>query len=257
MEIHSHYRDQIEIARQVDWVYDFALPPLVLHALYTRDATRLEAVAAHQSAQRGHGARHARRHRRDRRRAGAGRRGRRGCCRQRNRRAGRNDSRAQQRREPPGASGAAASNLDFSGELHLLRCPGPPRRRIPDRASAFSSSRPAFRRSTTSDCWPGANDMDLLRRTRRRARHQPPLLHARRKCSSELERPVVRALLELIRFRNTHPAFGGEFRASATSAHRSPSNGAERRRGRPAGRGPDGDARRRSRMRRPGAAPEA
>ena len=42
MEIHSHYLEQIEIATQVDWVYDFALPPLVLHALYTGDARRLK-----------------------------------------------------------------------------------------------------------------------------------------------------------------------------------------------------------------------
>ena len=35
VEIHSHYLKQIEIARQVDWVYDFALPPLVLHALFS------------------------------------------------------------------------------------------------------------------------------------------------------------------------------------------------------------------------------
>ncbi|MBN2085284.1 MAG: sucrose phosphorylase [Anaerolineales bacterium] len=34
VEIHSHYRQQIAIARQVDWVYDFALPPLILHALF-------------------------------------------------------------------------------------------------------------------------------------------------------------------------------------------------------------------------------
>jgi sucrose phosphorylase len=33
--IHSYYRDQVEIAQQVDRVYDFALPPLVLHALFT------------------------------------------------------------------------------------------------------------------------------------------------------------------------------------------------------------------------------
>ncbi len=33
VEIHSHYLMQIEIAKQVGWVYDFALPPLVLHAL--------------------------------------------------------------------------------------------------------------------------------------------------------------------------------------------------------------------------------
>ena len=36
VEIHSHYRKQIEIAARVDWVYDFALPPLVLHAFAFR-----------------------------------------------------------------------------------------------------------------------------------------------------------------------------------------------------------------------------
>ena len=34
VEVHSHYRNQIAIAAQVDRVYDFALPPLVLHAIY-------------------------------------------------------------------------------------------------------------------------------------------------------------------------------------------------------------------------------
>ncbi len=32
VEVHSHYRKQIELAAHVPWVYDFALPPLVLHA---------------------------------------------------------------------------------------------------------------------------------------------------------------------------------------------------------------------------------
>jgi sucrose phosphorylase len=41
VEIHSHYLKQIEIARRVDWVYDFALPPLVLHALFSRDSRPL------------------------------------------------------------------------------------------------------------------------------------------------------------------------------------------------------------------------
>jgi len=41
VEIHSYYKQQVEIARQVDWVYDFALPPLVLHALYKADAAPL------------------------------------------------------------------------------------------------------------------------------------------------------------------------------------------------------------------------
>lgn len=42
VEIHSHYRKQIDIARQVDWVYDFALPPLVLHAFRFRTAQPLK-----------------------------------------------------------------------------------------------------------------------------------------------------------------------------------------------------------------------
>ncbi len=42
VEIHSYYRKQIEIARQVDRVYDFALPPLVLHTLFSRTAHALK-----------------------------------------------------------------------------------------------------------------------------------------------------------------------------------------------------------------------
>ncbi len=41
VEIHSHYLKQIEIARKVDWVYDFALPPLVLHSLFCGDSRPL------------------------------------------------------------------------------------------------------------------------------------------------------------------------------------------------------------------------
>ncbi len=46
VEIHSHYRKQIEIARQVDRVYDFALPPLILHALFNKTARHLKAWLA-------------------------------------------------------------------------------------------------------------------------------------------------------------------------------------------------------------------
>ena len=42
VEIHSHYRKQVEIAQRVDWVYDFALPPLVLHAFAFRTAKPLK-----------------------------------------------------------------------------------------------------------------------------------------------------------------------------------------------------------------------
>lgn len=41
VEVHSYWRKQVEIAGKVDRVYDFALPPLVLHALYTGRSTRL------------------------------------------------------------------------------------------------------------------------------------------------------------------------------------------------------------------------
>jgi sucrose phosphorylase len=42
VEIHSYYRKQIEIAGRVDWVYDFALPPLVLHSCAFRTAKCLK-----------------------------------------------------------------------------------------------------------------------------------------------------------------------------------------------------------------------
>ena len=41
VEVHSHWRKQVEIAERVDRVYDFALPPLVLHALYSGSTARL------------------------------------------------------------------------------------------------------------------------------------------------------------------------------------------------------------------------
>jgi sucrose phosphorylase len=41
VEVHSYYQRQVEIGRSVDWVYDFALPPLVLHSLYTGDGAAL------------------------------------------------------------------------------------------------------------------------------------------------------------------------------------------------------------------------
>src|SRR5512139_309665 len=42
VEIHSHHQLQLRIAREVDWVYDFALPPLVLHAFMQGTARHLK-----------------------------------------------------------------------------------------------------------------------------------------------------------------------------------------------------------------------
>jgi sucrose phosphorylase len=41
VEVHADHQTQLEVARRVDWVYDFALPPLVLHALLAADAQPL------------------------------------------------------------------------------------------------------------------------------------------------------------------------------------------------------------------------
>jgi sucrose phosphorylase len=46
VEVHAHHRKQIEIAKRVDWVYDFALPPLVLHAFFFKTARYLKAWLA-------------------------------------------------------------------------------------------------------------------------------------------------------------------------------------------------------------------
>ncbi|WP_227712756.1 sucrose phosphorylase [Nanchangia anserum] len=41
VEIHSHYENQVEVAKRVDQVYDFALPPLLLHAIHSDDIAPL------------------------------------------------------------------------------------------------------------------------------------------------------------------------------------------------------------------------
>jgi sucrose phosphorylase len=41
VEVHAHWRLSLELAREADLTYDFALPPLVLDALHTGDATAL------------------------------------------------------------------------------------------------------------------------------------------------------------------------------------------------------------------------
>ncbi len=68
VEVHGHYQAQIEVARQVDWVYDFALPPLLLHLIYTRDSRAAASLAGAPAAQRGDRPRYARWDRRCRRR---------------------------------------------------------------------------------------------------------------------------------------------------------------------------------------------
>lgn len=42
-EIHSHYKTQIDVAKRVNRVYDFALPPLILHSLFNKNVDALVA----------------------------------------------------------------------------------------------------------------------------------------------------------------------------------------------------------------------
>ena len=130
VEIHSHYRTQMEIAKQVAWVYDFALPPLVLHAFAFRTAKRLKEWLRIRPANARDRARHARRHRHRRRRrpAGAGAPGLRAARGARTARG--NDSREQPWREPARDGRRRVEPRPLSGELHVLRRVGARRSKL-------------------------------------------------------------------------------------------------------------------------------
>jgi sucrose phosphorylase len=212
VEIHSHFEHQVAIAARVDRVYDFALPPLLLHTLYTGDTTALRrwldvrpanAVTVLDTHD-GIGV------------VDVG------------------PDQVEERSRPglltPGqvhdlvegihtrsggqsrqATGWAASNVDIyqvnctyydalgDDDAYLL-------------ARAVQLFVPGVPQIYYVGLLAGRNDMELLARTgvgRDINRHH----YTREEIERDLERPVVRRLLELIRLRNTHPAFGGHFRA--------------------------------------------
>ncbi len=211
VEIHSYYRTQIEIAKKVDWVYDFALPPLVLHALSfgtgdylkhwidIRPTNALTVLDTHD----GIGIID----------IGADRKG------------------AEQQpglvpdneldalveiihRNSGGASrlatGAAASNLD----LYQINCTFYDALGRDDvrylLARAIQFFMPGVPQVYYVGLLAGCNDVDLLQRTavgRDINRHY----YVNDEITTELERPIVRELCELIRMRNQHPAFSGQF----------------------------------------------
>lgn len=216
VEIHGHYQEQIDIAAQVDWVYDFALPPLVLHTLYRRDATQLKrwietrprnsvtVLDTHDGI-------------------------------------GVLDVAADQRRHAPGllepedidalvetiharsrgesrlATGGAASNLD----LYQVNCTF---------YAALGRSDDACLTARAIQCFvpgipqiyyvgllAGSNDLDLLRRSgvgRDINRHY----YTAAELQEHLNRPVVQRLLALLRLRNSHPAFRGTFQLAPSPA---------------------------------------
>lgn len=218
VEIHSYYKRQIEIAQKVDWVYDFALPPLVLHALeFGRSGPLLDwlkqrpknavtvldthdgigiidigADAADRAGNPGLVPPHEldelveRMHR---------------------------NSQGQSRK----ATGAAASNLD----LYQVNCTFYDALGRSDAAyliaRAIQFFVPGIPQVYYVGLLAGQNDMDLLEKTkvgRDINRHY----YSRQEVLADMQKPVVQKLIELIRLRNTHPAFAGTFKAVAVSA---------------------------------------
>jgi sucrose phosphorylase len=210
VEIHGHHLDQIAIAERVDLVYDFALPPLTLDALYRGDATALKRWIAMRPANAvtvldthdGIGIVDVGLDQRDPRRAGlltpeqihdlvesihehSG-----------------GTSRA--------ATGAAASNLD----LYQVNCTFYDALGRDDArylaARTIQLLLPGIPQIYYVGLLAGTNDMGRLARTgvgRDVNRHHYSLAEIR----DALERPVVQRLLDLLRWRATEPAFEGDF----------------------------------------------
>jgi sucrose phosphorylase len=211
VEIHSYYKTQIEIARRVDWVYDFALPPLVLHALtfktaralkdwiHIRPNNALTVLDTHD---------------------GIGIIDIGADAQDRVRNAGlvppdeldklveaihansQNQSRA--------ATGAAASNLD----LYQVNCTFYDALARNDAqyllARAVQFFMPGIPQIYYTGLLAGHNDMCLLEKTkvgRDINRHRYSLAEVK----EALAKPVVKTLCQLIALRNQHPAFAGKF----------------------------------------------
>ncbi|WP_265523494.1 sucrose phosphorylase [Oerskovia flava] len=213
VEVHSYYRRQIEIGRAVDLVYDFALPPLVLHALYTGDGSVLAGwmrirprnavtvldthdgigvidVGPDQTVEPGQPPRP-------------------GLL-----DAAQIDALVEGIHERTGgasarATGAAASNLDLYqvNSTFYDALGGDDTRYLAARAIQLFT--PGIPQVYYVGALAGGNDLDLLARTgvgRDINRHH----FTPSEIDEALERPVVRALLGLCRFRNTLPAFDGD-----------------------------------------------
>ncbi|MDP9901880.1 sucrose phosphorylase [Variovorax ginsengisoli] len=210
VEIHSYYQTQIEIAAKVDRVYDFALPPLVLHALFQADAAPLARWLAMSprnavtvlDTHDGIGVID----------VGADAvTGRPGLLAPEAIDALVETIHVNSAGQSRQATGAAASNLD----LYQVNCTYYDALARDDEAylvaRAIQFFAPGVPQVYYVGLLGGVNDMALLERThvgRDINRHHYDADEVR-KC---LEAPPVRRLLALAAWRNAHPAFAGEFR---------------------------------------------
>ena len=206
VEVHGHYREQMAIAARVDWVYDFALPPLVLHTIYTRNATHLKrwldvrprnAITVLDTHD-GIGVQDV-----DADPAGAA-----GLLSPEEIAAVIETIHARSGDDSRRASGAAASNVDAS-QINSTYYDALGRADAEYLvARAIQCCIPGIPQIYYVGLLAGGNDMDLLDRTgvgRDVNRHY----YTAAELQQELEQPVVQSLLSLLRLRNTHPAFAG------------------------------------------------
>ncbi len=217
VEIHSHYVQQIEIAKQVDCVYDFALPPLVLHTLFSSDTSALRdwlevrpqncvtVLDTHD----GIGVID----------VGPGPDGEPGLLSPAAIDHLVETIHARSNGQSRMATGAAANNLD----LYQINCTFFDALGRRDNeyliARAIQFFVPGIPQVYYVGLFASANDMDLLARSkvgRDINRHY----YTRSEIQSSLSKPVVRRLIELIRLRSSHPAFSGEVQVEMPNAQR-------------------------------------
>ncbi|MCF8365297.1 MAG: sucrose phosphorylase [Bacteroidales bacterium] len=207
VEIHSHHQTQIEIAKKVDYVYDFALPVLVLDTLFNRDASNLKkwleisprnaftVLDTHD----GIGVVDV-----------ASEKGKPGLIEDQHLDEIVNKMHKNSGGESLKATGAAASNLD----LYQVNCTyydalgGNDKMYLMARAIQFFA--PGIPQIYYTGFFAGNNDMELLSKTRV-GRDINRHFYTKEQITTELKRPVVKKLIDLIKFRNTHPAFNGQF----------------------------------------------
>ena len=212
VEVHAYYETQIDIARQVDLVYDFALPPLVLHALITGDPQPLThwlhlrprncvtVLDTHD----GIGVIDVGADAADRSRPGLLTPSQIDALVEAIHVNSSDTSRA--------ATGTAAANAD----LYQLNCTffdalgGSDEAYLVARAIQFFT--PGIPQVYYVGLLAGSNDTELMARTNV-GRDVNRRYYSSAEVEAELERPVVRALCNLIRLRNWHSAFDGEFTA--------------------------------------------
>jgi sucrose phosphorylase len=207
VEVHGPYRDQIDVARRVDWVYDFALPPLMLHTMYTKDGSHLQrwietrprnAITVLDTHD------------------GIGVVDAAGLLPQQAIDALVETIHVRSRGESRLASGSAAANVD-SSQINCAFYDALGRRDAEYLiARAIQCFIPGIPQIYYVGLLAGGNDIDLLRRTgvgRDINRHY----YTSSEVSEAMSRPVVRSLVSLLRVRNTHPAFGGSFTVEASS----------------------------------------